>query len=138
MSNPDIIKSSFQKWKIWTAIFLGIFVAAFMLYRSLNETRFVKVDSKNGTHEWIDGNQNGLVDLSLASDFQVKQGGDFKIESLSDVTTILSGFASSAANIVHSISGLPLHNKIFLLGKPLEPPRAGIIAKDPFRFISKT
>lgn len=85
MSNPDIIKSSFQKWKIWTAIFLGIFVAAFMLYRSLNETRFVKVDSKNGTHEWIDGNQNGLVDLSLASDFQVKQGGDFKIESLSDV-----------------------------------------------------
>lgn len=85
MSNPDIIKSSFQKWKIWTAIFLGIFVAAFMLYRSLSETRFVKVDSKNGTHEWIDGNKNGLVDLSLASDFQVKQGGDFKIESLSDV-----------------------------------------------------
>lgn len=85
MSNPDVIKTSFQKWKIWTAIFLGIFVAAFMLYRSLNETRFVKVDSKNGTHEWIDGNQNGLVDLSLASDFQVKQGGDFKIESLSDV-----------------------------------------------------
>lgn len=85
MSNQDIIKSSFQKWKIWTAIFLGLSVASFMLYRSLSEIRFVKVGSGNGTHRWIDGNHNKVVDLSQAIDFKLDESGDYKRESLSDV-----------------------------------------------------
>lgn len=85
MSNPDVIKTSFQKWKIWTAIFLGISVAGFMLYRSLNETRFIKVGPGNGTHRWIDGNHNKVIDLSQAIDFKIDNSGDYKIETLSDV-----------------------------------------------------
>jgi uncharacterized protein (TIRG00374 family) len=85
MSNPDVIQSSFQKWKIWTAIFLGISVAAFMLYRSLSETRFVKVEAGKGTHRWVDGNKNGIVDLSQTIDFKIDNEGDYKIESLTDV-----------------------------------------------------
>jgi uncharacterized protein (TIRG00374 family) len=85
MSNPDIINSSFQKWKIWTAIFLGISVAGYMLYRSLNETRFIKVGAGNGTHRWIDGNHNKVIDLSQAIDFTIDNSGDYKIETLSDV-----------------------------------------------------
>lgn len=85
MSNSDVIKTSFQKWKIWTAIFLGISVAGFMLYRSLNEIRFVKVEAGKGTHRWIDGNQNKVVDYSQSIDFKLDNSGDYKIESLSDV-----------------------------------------------------
>jgi uncharacterized protein (TIRG00374 family) len=85
MSDPDVIKSSFQKWKIWAAIFLGISVAGFMLYRSLNETRFVKVGVGKGTHRWVDGNHNKVVDLSQSIDFKLDNVGDYKIESLSDV-----------------------------------------------------
>ena len=85
MSDPDVIKSSFQKWKIWAAIFLGISVAGFMLYRSLNETRFVKVGAGKGTHRWVDGNHNKVVDLSQSIDFKLDNVGDYKIESLSDV-----------------------------------------------------
>jgi uncharacterized protein (TIRG00374 family) len=85
MSDPDVIKSSFQKWKIWAAIFLGISVAGFMLYRSLNETRFVKVSAGKGTHRWVDGNHNKVVDLSQSIDFKLDNVGDYKIESLSDV-----------------------------------------------------
>jgi uncharacterized protein (TIRG00374 family) len=90
MSDQDVIKSSFQKWKIWTAIFLGISVAAFMLYRSLNETRFVKVATGKGTHRWIDGNHNGVVDFSQIIDFKEAKSGDYKIESLSDVLLSIS------------------------------------------------
>ena len=90
MSDQDVIKSSFQKWKIWTAIFLGISVAAFMLYRSLNETRFVKVATGKGTHRWIDGNKNGVVDFSQIIDFKEVKSGDYKIESLSDVLLSIS------------------------------------------------
>jgi uncharacterized protein (TIRG00374 family) len=85
MSDPDVIKSSFQKWKIWAAIFLGISVAGFMLYRSLNETRFVKVSAGKGTHRWVDGNHNKVVDLTQSIDFKLDNAGDYKIESLSDV-----------------------------------------------------
>lgn len=85
MSSPDVIKSSFQRWKIWTAIFLGISVASFMLYRSLNETRFVKVTQGKGTHRWVDGNNNNAIDLSQSSDFKLDASGDYKVESLSDV-----------------------------------------------------
>jgi len=85
MSDPDVIKSSFQKWKIWAAIFLGISVAGFMLYRSLNETRFVKVGAGKGTHRWVDGNHNKVVDLTQSIDFKLDNVGDYKIESLSDV-----------------------------------------------------
>jgi uncharacterized protein (TIRG00374 family) len=85
MNNPDVIKTSFQRWKIWTAIFLGISVAGFMLYRSLDETRFVKVEAGKGTHRWIDGNQNKVVDYSQSIDFKLDNLGDYKVESLSDV-----------------------------------------------------
>lgn len=90
MSKPDVIQSSFQKWKIWTAIFLGISVAGFMLYRSLSETRFVKVAEGAGTHKWIDSNHNGVIDFSQVADFKIEPGGNYKIETLSDVLVSIS------------------------------------------------
>lgn len=83
----DILKTSFQKWKIWTAITLGFLVAGFMLYGSLSETRFIKVADGQGTHKWIDGNNNKIVDPSEIIDFKLHSGGNYKVESISDLLT---------------------------------------------------
>ena len=85
MNDSEVIKNSFQKWKIWTAIALGVLVAAFMLHRSLNEIRFIKVTQGEGTHRWIDGNKNQIIDQSNTYDFAASNGGDYKIESITDV-----------------------------------------------------
>jgi glycosyltransferase 2 family protein len=95
MNNPEIIKKSFQKWKIWTSIALGILVASFMLFRSLNENRFIQVEAGKGTHRWIDGNRNQVVDQSYAPDFQASIGGDYKIEHITDVLSQINWSTST-------------------------------------------
>jgi uncharacterized protein (TIRG00374 family) len=95
MNDSEVIKNSFQKWKIWTAIALGVLVAAFMLHRSLNEIRFIKVTQGEGTHRWIDGNKNQIIDQSNTYDFAASNGGDYKIESITDVLSEINWFSST-------------------------------------------
>jgi len=95
MNDSEVIKNSFQKWKIWTAIALGVLVASFMLYRSLHEIRFIKVKQGEGTHRWIDGNKNQVIDQSNADDFAAADGGDFKIESITDVLSEINWSSST-------------------------------------------
>lgn len=85
----DILKTSFQKWKIWTAVLLGFSVAGYMLYRSLSDTRFIQVADGQGTHKWVDGNKNNIVDPSEKIDFQLQTGGNYKVESISDLLTFI-------------------------------------------------
>jgi len=95
MNDSEVIKNSFQKWKIWTAIALGVLVASFMLYRSLHEIRFIKVKQGEGTHRWIDGNKNQVIDQSNADDFAASNGGDYKIESITDVLSEINWSSST-------------------------------------------
>jgi uncharacterized protein (TIRG00374 family) len=95
MNDSNVIKNSFQKWKIWTAIVLGLFVASYMLYRSLSETRFIKVSAGSGTHRWIDGNKNQIVDQSYIPDFEIFQAGDYKIETITDVLSQITWSSST-------------------------------------------
>ena len=95
MNDSEVIKNSFQKWKIWTAIALGILVASFMLYRSFHEIRFIKVKQGEGTHRWIDGNKNQVIDQSNTYDFAASNGGDYKIESITDVLSEINWSSST-------------------------------------------
>lgn len=95
MNDSEVIKNSFQKWKIWTAIALGVLVAAFMLHRSLNEIRFIKVKQGEGTHRWIDGNKNQVIDQSNTYDFTSSSDGDYKIESITDVLSEINWSSST-------------------------------------------
>jgi uncharacterized protein (TIRG00374 family) len=95
MNDSEVIKNSFQKWKIWTAIALGVLVASFMLYRSLHEIRFIKVKQGEGTHRWIDGNKNQVIDQSNTYDFAEANGGDYKIESITDVLSEINWSSST-------------------------------------------
>jgi uncharacterized protein (TIRG00374 family) len=95
MNDSEVIKNSFQKWKIWTAIALGVLVASIMLYRSLHEIRFIKVKQGEGTHRWIDGNKNQVIDQSNTDDFAASNGGDYKIESITDVLSEINWSSST-------------------------------------------
>lgn len=95
MNDPDVIKNSFQKWKIWTAIVLGVLVASFMLYRSLESVRFIQVPAGEGTHRWIDGNKNKVVDQAYSYDFQIYSGGNYREERITDVLSQINWSSST-------------------------------------------
>lgn len=85
MSESNVITKSFRGWKIWLAIFLGVGVAGFMLFRGFNEVNFVK-DNTSGTHIWIDGNQDGKINFKDPKEFQaVVSGGEYKIQKATDL-----------------------------------------------------
>ena len=95
MNEPNVIKNSFQKWKIWTAIVLGVLVASFMLYRSLESVRFIQVPAGEGTHRWIDGNKNKVVDQAYSYDFQIYLGGNYREERITDVLSQINWSSST-------------------------------------------
>ncbi len=85
MNDSNIISKSFQGWKIWLAICIGLGVAAWMLIRGFKEVHFVK-DEISGTHIWVDGNHDGKIDYKDPDEFQaVNSGGHFKIQKTQDL-----------------------------------------------------
>jgi glycosyltransferase 2 family protein len=81
MENP--LSKAFNGWKIFLAIAIGLLISSWMLYNSLSTSQFIS-DSENGTHEWIDGNNNKCVDVTNAADFKKVKNGDYRQLSFSE------------------------------------------------------
>lgn len=78
MSDSDInISQQLGMRRLIIPIILGIAAAAFLLVRSLNETRFVEVD--HGAYSWVDSNGNGVVDFNDESEFVEAENGTFEL-----------------------------------------------------------
>jgi len=84
MSNASVIQKSFNGWKMWLAVFLGVFVAGWMMYSSLTEVNFSKVKEGTGTHIWVDANQNNIVDKNLETDFEISKNGNYQEHKVKD------------------------------------------------------
>lgn len=84
MSDPSIIQRSFQGWKMWLGIFLGLAVAGWMLYNSISSVRYIEVNDGTGSFSWRDSNNNGLVDTHLIEEFIPVSQGNYKLQTLSD------------------------------------------------------
>lgn len=84
MNEPSIIQRSFQGWKMWLGIFLGIAVAGWMLYNSINSVRYIEVQDATGTFSWYDSNNNGLVDNHLKEEFIPDRHGNYKLQTFAD------------------------------------------------------
>ena len=80
----NTLKNAFQTWKIYLAILLGIGIAAYMVYNSLQQTYFIEVEH-GGTHRWVDANHNGEIDRSVAKEFVPVQNGNFKQQQFTDI-----------------------------------------------------
>lgn len=82
----ETFKKAFHSWKITLAVVLGLGIAFWMVFNSLNKDFFIEVPT-GGTHQWVDSNQNGAVDQQLAEEFILSPKGTYKQQQLADVLT---------------------------------------------------
>ncbi len=89
METPSIIERSFQGWKMWLGISIGVFVAAFMLYSSISATRFIEAEKGKGSYRWEDNNHNQHVDLADANEFIYDRNGTYRKQTVSDALQLI-------------------------------------------------
>ncbi|MDD2982746.1 MAG: lysylphosphatidylglycerol synthase transmembrane domain-containing protein [Crocinitomicaceae bacterium] len=85
MENENQLKSAFSSWKIVLAIVLGLGIAGWMVYRSLNQTQFIEVETGMGTHIWSDINRDQHVDSSNPKEFTLSTNGNYRQQTVSDI-----------------------------------------------------
>lgn len=82
-SNP--LQKTFSGWRIWIPVLIGLGIASWMIFRSLNQKTFVKVEPRTGEFSWRDHNKNGKVDTHEASEFIANPFGDYNLETVTSV-----------------------------------------------------
>ena len=85
MEDEKTISKAFSSWKIYLAIFLGLAVASYMMYRSLSQPHFIKTDDGKGEYTWVDANNNQIPDLGESKEFIASEKGDYNLETISSV-----------------------------------------------------
>jgi uncharacterized protein (TIRG00374 family) len=93
MKSP--LKSAFSGWKIALTIFIGLSISGWMLYSSISQVQFAEVTDGTGTYEWIDGNQNNIVDIHDENDFKLRAGGSYRQQTVSDAISQINWTSSS-------------------------------------------
>lgn len=112
MSSQSIIERSFQGWKMWLAVALGLLAASWMLYRNVSETRFIEVGQDKGSYSWKDSNGNGLVDEKIPEEFYSDpKAGIYKQETLADTLSEANWTSQSIFWILIAI--------LFMVGRDL-------------------
>lgn len=89
METPSIIERSFQGWKMWLGISIGVFVAAWMLYSSISATRFIEAENGKGSYRWEDKNHNQYVDLADTKEFIYDTNGTYRKQTVSDALRLI-------------------------------------------------
>lgn len=84
LNEDTVIKQAFSWWKIWLAIFFGLSIASWMMYRSLTQQQFIKVEQGKGDYIWKDYNHDHLPNLLEAKEFVKQDFGNYKIETISE------------------------------------------------------
>ena len=85
METENQLKSAFSKWKVILAIVLGLGIAGWMVYRSLNQSQFIEVESGMGTHAWLDINHDKVVDKSNPKEFVLSDTGNYRLQKVTDI-----------------------------------------------------
>jgi uncharacterized protein (TIRG00374 family) len=79
MQTENNILDLFKGYRFWLALTLGLFITVFLLFRQLNDTRFVKVKKNDlGTHAWVDVSHNGSVDFWDSKEFVEQKFGNYR------------------------------------------------------------
>ncbi len=86
----SVISKAFSWWKIWIAVFLGLSIASWMMYRSLHQKQLIPVEIGMGDYIWIGHNSRNIPDLKIISDFKYHSPGNYKIETLSDTLSSIN------------------------------------------------
>ncbi|TXI85317.1 MAG: flippase-like domain-containing protein [Crocinitomicaceae bacterium] len=89
MESPSIIERSFQGWKMWLGIIIGVLVAVWMLYSSVSATRFIEAEKGKGLYRWEDKNHNQYVDLADTNEFIYDTNGMYRKQTVSDALRLI-------------------------------------------------
>jgi glycosyltransferase 2 family protein len=89
------IKSAFSGWKIALALIIGLSISCWVLYRSISQIHFVEVNDGTGTHAWVDGNSNKIIDIHDESDFKLSKQGTYREQTVSDALSQINWTSSS-------------------------------------------
>jgi len=81
MKSP--LSKAFSGKRIFLAVFIGLAISGWMLYRSISAQHFIDVQSGTGDYVWVDTNKNGKVDHSDAAEFKASEHGDYQLETIS-------------------------------------------------------
>lgn len=84
------IDKAFSGWKVFAAVTIGLLISGWMFYSSLNAVQFIEVEKGSGTHEWIDGNDNGQIDLKEEADFKLASNGNYELKTVSSTLSDVS------------------------------------------------
>jgi glycosyltransferase 2 family protein len=91
-------------FRVWIALLIGLSVSIYLLYSNLNEVRFIEVvENEVGTHIWVDGNHNGIIEHWLEDDFAAHELGDFRKQNISDILTEIQWSAQSTVFILLAV-----------------------------------
>ena len=85
MDTNSSFQKAFSSWKIALAIILGLGIAAWMMYRSLEQKQFIPTETQRGNYRWIDANKNGLVDVHNPQEFVQGKHGNYRLQVIGDV-----------------------------------------------------
>ena len=90
MNNEELsFHKAFSRWKIWLAIFLGISIASWMIYSSLQQINFIEVKNGKGDFSWVDYNHNQRIDTNNPKEFVAHSNGNYKQENLLDTIELI-------------------------------------------------
>ena len=57
--------------RILIPVLIGLLAASYLVYNALTDVRFEQVINEEcGNYNWVDGNNNGIIDYGLAEDFE--------------------------------------------------------------------
>ena len=93
MKSP--MKSAFSGWKIALALIIGLSISCWVLYRSISQIHFVEVKDGTGTHAWVDGNSNKIIDIHDESDFKLSKQATYREQTVSDALSQINWTSSS-------------------------------------------
>jgi uncharacterized protein (TIRG00374 family) len=96
--------SLLRGFRVWIPLLIGLSVSIYLLYSNLNEVRFIEVsENEIGTHIWIDGNQNGIIEHWLEDEFTAREHGDFRKQNISDILAEIQWSAQSTLFILCAV-----------------------------------
>lgn len=81
----DRISKKLSVRRILIPILLGLGAATYLLVSNLTATRFHEVDPGQGTHRWVDNDDDGKVDLEDPAEFEKVEEGDYELTSYKDI-----------------------------------------------------
>lgn len=79
------IHTFFTKRRIYLAIFFGLSVSFWLIYKALQQTEFKEVEVGTGSFSWVDSNGNHKVDSYLSAEFKSSPKGNYTQQSALEV-----------------------------------------------------